>query len=169
VGASRRANAVTTAWAALGRRVSYLHQRRQLVAYFARCHDALRPGGVLVVDTFGGHGAMVPFKHRRPVGSARYTFEQASYDAVTARSLCHIHFRFPDGSVLRNCFTYDWRRYSLPELLDAMAEAGFAPPAVWVATTDTSSGAFEEEFRLHDGSVPLDAEHWNAYVVARKL
>jgi SAM-dependent methyltransferase len=90
---------------------SYMHRRRQLLAYLRRCHAALRPGGVVVLDTFGGPASHVPFQRQRQVaGGVRYTFEQSVYDPTTARALCHIHFRFADGSRLRNSFTYDWRR-----------------------------------------------------------
>ena len=48
------------------------------------------------------------------------TFEQASYNPVTSKALCHLHFKFRDGSVFKKAFTYDWRRWHLPEIIDVM-------------------------------------------------
>ena len=149
---------------------SYLHDRATLLAYLRLSWQALRTGGVLVLDTFGGPASLVPFKRKRPVGSVRYTFEQVSYDPATARSQCRIHFRFGDGSVLRNSFTYDWRRWSLPELVDALVDAGFATPQIWIAESDTSSGAFSDVYKPYaDLDSPASSmDSWNAYVVARR-
>ena len=146
-----------------------MHERAQLLAYLRRSWSALRPGGVFVLDTFGGPESLVAFKRRRPLGaSVRYTFEQVAYDGVTARSQCRIHFRFADGSVLRSAFTYDWRRWSLPELVDALAEAGFLRAEVWLAPSDIDSGAFASEYQRSDVVDIADAGHWNAYVIARR-
>ncbi len=38
---------------------------------------------------------------------------------------CHIHFAFPDGSRLQQAFSYQWRLWTLPEIRELLAEAGF--------------------------------------------
>ena len=45
--------------------------------------------------------------------------------------ICHIHFRFPDGSQLEEAFTYDWRIWSMPELRDILKEVGFKKIVAW--------------------------------------
>jgi hypothetical protein len=40
--------------------------------------------------------------------------------------VCHIHFAFPDGSRLDRAFSYDWRLWTLPELRELLAAAGFS-------------------------------------------
>ena len=48
------------------------------------------------------------------------------FDPLTHTARCTIGFAFPDGSRLDPAFDYRWRIYSIPELRDCLAEAGFA-------------------------------------------
>lgn len=131
------------------------HSRAALCAYFCAARRALRPGGMLVVDAFGGPGAMaigvqkrpvpLPVDQRRRLGatSLEYQWEQRSYDAITARVDCRIHLRLRGraagrpgragraGRMVRNAFKYDWRLWTLPQITDAMLDAGFARAQVW--------------------------------------
>ncbi|MCW5769959.1 MAG: hypothetical protein KIT19_14885, partial [Phycisphaeraceae bacterium] len=38
---------------------------------------------------------------------------------------CKIHFAFKDGTRMNEAFTYSWRLWTLPELRELLAEAGF--------------------------------------------
>ena len=49
---------------------------------------------------------------------------------------CRIHFRFPDGSIMRNAFEYDWRLWTLPEVRELLAEAGFEDIQTYWEGTD---------------------------------
>ncbi|WP_295433523.1 hypothetical protein [uncultured Thiodictyon sp.] len=62
---------------------------------------------------------------------ARVQWEQALYDPITGRLVCHIHFNFADGSRLERAFTYDWRLWSLPEIRELLTEAGFSRVLVY--------------------------------------
>lgn len=143
------------------------HERERLVRYFRATHRSLRDEGLFVLDAFGGYEATdVRGERRRMAGGFTYIWEQERYDAVNARVVCHISFEFRDGTALRRCFTYDWRHYSLPELRDALFEAGFVGVDTYWEGTDASgregSGVFRRVTRADNDPV------WNAYLVARK-
>ena len=55
-----------------------------------------------------------------------------------------LHFRIESGGTitdeLLDAFTYEWRLWSVPELRDAMLEAGFASTEVYAKTADAVDG-----------------------------
>lgn len=106
-------------------------ERAALLAYFRAVRRALRRGGILVADLFGGPEAMKDIVETRRVGGFTYVWEQSSFDPITNRLVAHIGFRFRDGSRLRRAFSYDWRLWSLPEVRDVLAEAGFRETHVY--------------------------------------
>ena len=68
-------------------------------------------------------------------------WDQARYDAITSEILCHIHFEFPDGSKLRRAFSYDWRLWTIREVREVLAEAGFSTSeAYWEGSTPSGEG-----------------------------
>ena len=52
-------------------------------------------------------------------------WEQVAFDQTTHDSLNYIHFVLSDGSRIEKAFVYDWRLWTLPEISDALQEAGF--------------------------------------------
>lgn len=160
--------------AALNFPIGYWHSRRDLLAYLRLCKRRLRPGGVFVADIYGGRDAMaqrtITADLEMPDGTpVRYEWEQRDADPVTARVLNVIHFRVgrgPNARTLRNAFTYDWRLWSIPELVDACREAGFARVDVY----DTQGGAIDHLGRLHvrpaSRDHPLD-DNFVVYIAAR--
>jgi len=76
-----------------------------------------------------------------------------------------IHAR-GDGRRIRRAFTYDWRMYTLPELKDALLEAGFGDMEVWSegwdATGKHGNGTLYKRTRLDH------SDTWVAYVVATR-
>jgi hypothetical protein len=85
-------------------------------------------------------------------------------NAADRRLVAHIHFELKDGRRLRRAFTYDWRMYTLPELRDAVREAGFTSFEVWSEGYDARTGRGNGVLfrRTH-----VDNEHtWIAYAVA---
>lgn len=101
-------------------------QRRVLLEYFVKARAALRPGGMFILDFFGGADVMAEMVDRRRCAGFTYLWDQAKYDPFTGDYLCHIHFEFRDGTKMRKAFTYDWRVWTMPELKDLLAEAGFS-------------------------------------------
>jgi SAM-dependent methyltransferase len=142
--------------------------RAALRAYFERVRAALAPDGVFFLDAYGGYDAYRLIIEERPLddpelGPVRYQWEQAHYDPISGRLICHIHFAFADGSRLERAFTYDWRLWSLPEIRDLLAEAGFSRVLVYWQGWD-AQGRPDGRFEPVESGEP-DAG-WIAYLSA---
>ena len=129
------------------------------------CMQALHPDGVFFLDAFGGPDASDLTKEKSKIDGFTYVWEQAEFEPVTSRILCHIHFKFPDGSKIKRAFTYDWRLWTLPELRELLAEAGFTKVRVYWEGDDGEGGG-NGEFKEHATGVADLA--WIAYLVAEK-
>jgi SAM-dependent methyltransferase len=139
--------------------------RDALRDYFARCRDALNADGVLFLDAFGGPEASDLQKEKTKLDGFTYVWDQAEFEPITSRLVCHIHFKFPDGSKIKRAFSYDWRLWTLPELREILAEAGFAKSRVYWEGTD-EDGEGDGVFTEHAVGTPDLA--WVAYVIAEK-
>jgi len=160
----------------------YFHERAALLRYFISARESLNQHGMLVLNVFGGPGAMQPRLDRHLIvpklerGQAEalppfdYLWEQLGYDACSARIDCRIHFEIADGTsadgrrLVRDAFRYDWRLWTLPELTELLRAAGFADAQVWRHTA-TTTGADPEVFLGPVDSL-RDLDLWLAYVVA---
>ena len=115
---------------------SVFRTRSDLGAYVRNCFRSLKPGGVLYMDAWGGPDVIVQKTDRTRHKGFHYLWEQRSYDPISHRIVCAIHFDFPDGSRLRNAFVYDWRLWTLAELRELCDEAGFEDVHVLWEGTD---------------------------------
>ncbi len=106
-------------------------KREQLRAYFASVRDSLADDGVFFLDFYGGSEALTEVEEVREQDGFDYVWDQARYDPISGSMLCHIHFKFRDGSKMRKAFTYEWRVWTLPEILEILEEAGFKKPTVY--------------------------------------
>ena len=111
-------------------------ERAELVRYFQAVRKGLFNHGMFVCEMYGGTEAIIAAEERRELDEATYVWEQISFNPITNETLCAIHFEFPDRSRLRGAFTYDWRLWSLPELSDALSEAGFSSIHFWWEEVD---------------------------------
>jgi hypothetical protein len=139
--------------------------REQMRDYFKRVHSALVSDGLFFLDAFGGPDASDIQKEKTKLDGFTYVWDQAEFEPVTGRLVCHIHFKFPDGSKIKRAFTYDWRLWTLPELRELLAEAGFKKVRVYWEGDDGEGGG-NGEFREHPTGEPDLA--WIAYIVAEK-
>lgn len=123
--------------------IGYIHARKRLVNYLASSRSRLRSGGVFVCDTYGGASAFkvgnVERMHTAPDGTiVKYLWRQDRVDPLTSRVRTSLHFRvIREAEVISDwadAFTYDWRLWSIAELREAMAEAGFATTEVYART-----------------------------------
>lgn len=142
--------------------------RRRLRDYFTRVRAALAPDGVFFLDAYGGSDAYRRISEERPVddpelGPFVYRWEQADYDPINGRLLCHIHFDFPDGSRLERAFSYEWRLWSLPEVRDLLEESGFSRVLVYWQGWG-ADGRPDGQFRPVATAEPDAA--WIAYLTA---
>lgn len=140
--------------------------RDALRDYFKATHRALADDGIFMLDCYGGYDAFRVLKERRELKDFTYIWDQAAYNPVTGDLRCHIHYEFPDRSLLRKAFTYDWRLWTLPELREVLAEAGFARTIVYAQGWDEGEEEPDGEYLPVETADP-DAG-WVVYVVALK-
>lgn len=157
--------------------IGYWHTRADLIAYLAHARARLKPGGIFICDTYGGTTAYtigdvhrdhwIPNDPRYPGHAGkriRYTWEQRNADPITGMVTDALHFRVEKGGMIEqevfDAFTYEWRLWSLPELRDAMIEAGFSATEVYAKTAD----AIDDEgnayvLPVEDGQDELDESY----------
>lgn len=113
-----------------------LKKRRDLLRYFKTVRSGLAPTGFFVIDLHGGPDAQCEGEEEVEKDGFTYVWDQGPMDALTAHSIRRIHFRFSDGSAIEDAFSYDWRIWTLPELLELLREAGFARVEVYWEEAD---------------------------------
>ena len=140
-----------------------LRTRSGLREYLAAARRALAPGGVLMLDVYGGWLAQRDLTERRRVGGGvTYVWEHESFDPITHRVQCSIHFERA-GRRLPGAFRYDWRLWTLPELSDLLEEVGFTDLEVlW----DEEPPGVEPRYRIRRRARNQGA--WLAYLFARR-
>ncbi len=126
--------------------IGYFHTRAELVAYLKHARSRVESSnGVFLCDTYGGDTAYVLGGVHRPTPMGdgricRYTWEQRDADPLTGMVRDVIHFRIEDAGVITHefddAFVYDWRLWSVPELRDAMLDAGFTTTEVYAKLPD---------------------------------
>src|SRR5262249_5108509 len=117
--------------------ILHLPSPAELLAYLRHAINTLAPSGILVLNLFGGKTTLQLGPTRRrvtptprlstelPIPAFDYLWEVRSYDPVAERLDCRIHFGIPDPSApegtyeMRDAFIYDWRVWSLKELVGA--------------------------------------------------
>ena len=140
------------------------HSRETLLKYFKASRQSLNPGGLFVVDAFGGPQHGEPSLDMKRLPGLTYFFEQEHFDPINNRTRFSLHFK-PKGSRTRKrAFTYDWRMWSIPEIRDVMLDAGFKEVEVyWEGTARDGRGSG----RFHRKSRGESCAVWVAYVVGR--
>ena len=147
------------------------HDRSRLVAYFKRLKASLRPGGIAALDIYGGSNAFNPGSlstHARVPETGEkigYTWQQVHADPDSGMVENHLHFSLGKKK-WKSAFVYKWRLWSIPELRDALHEAGFKQ----IETYDRLGDAVDQHGNLRIRPVspdrPLD-EDYVVYIVAR--
>jgi SAM-dependent methyltransferase len=144
---------------------SVFKTRPEMLVYMKKARKGLKKNGILLLDLFGGPSAQEEEEETTRKVGFMYIWDQARFDPVTHHILCRIHFAFRDGTRMRNAFTYDWRLWTLPELQELMAEAGFHNIHVLWEGTDSETGEGNSVYRR---SLRGQADHgWISYVVGQ--
>lgn len=147
-----------------------LRRRSAILSYFRRVRESLREDGVLFLDAYGGYDAFRVLSEERRVSDPdgrdfTYVWDQTAYDPISGRLQCDIHFRFDDGSGLERAFSYDWRLWTLPEIRELLAEAGFARTLVYWQ-------GWDEDDEPDGNFLPVETGEpdagWIAYLSAEK-
>lgn len=137
--------------------------RPELAGYFRNCRESLQDRGMLMLDIYGGPEAQVLQFEERECEGFTYVWDQDVFNPITHEYRCRIHFRFPDGSEMKNAFRYHWRLWSIPEACEILREAGFEKPVVYWEGADRDgepNGIFRPSVRGDQSPA------WVAYIVA---
>jgi len=139
-------------------------ERSVLLDYFRQARSTLGAEGILMLDAYGGSDAQRTQVESREIDGFDYVWDQHRFDPIHHHAINHIHFEFPDGSQMSRAFTYDWRLWTLPELRDALLEAGFSDVEVFWEGTDRKTG--EGNGVYYRANEALDDPAWIAYLAA---
>jgi len=146
-------------------------ERSMLLKYFKRARQALQPWGMFMVDIWGGSETFVLQEEPRKVknadddgiGDFTFIWDQDIFDPASHFYTCRIHYAFQDGSELRNAFVYDWRLWSMPEVMEVMREAGFEDVHFLWEGTDKKTGKGTDTYhRVKKGEADTA---WIAYII----
>jgi hypothetical protein len=168
--------------AVLNYSIAEIHDRARLVKYLAHARDRLsrRKESAFVCDIYGGTDAFLTgtLKQRfaGPAGERiDYSWEQRTADPFTGRVVDAMHFELrpparakkQPRTVLRDAFVYDWRLWSVPELRDAMREAGFSRTEIFPRQPDAIDA--DGGFHLLPVEDPAEVgDSFSVYVVGRR-
>lgn len=141
-------------------------ERAALLRYFKRCHAHVKDDGIFAIDAYGGPESMERRQDRRPCEGFTYVWDQHRYDPITHDATCHIHFEFKDGSRIERAWTYHWRLWTVAELRELLAEAGFSSTTVYWEGTELATNEPNGVFRPREHADEDPA--WIAYIVAAK-
>ncbi len=140
--------------------------RTELLDYLVKARSTLQDEGLLFLDLYGGADAQRTMTENRDHEAFDYVWDQDKFDPIHHRAINYIHFEFPDGSKLKRAFAYDWRLWSIPEICDALADAGFSESAAYWEGTDHKTG--EGNGIFYKATSAPDDPAWIAYVVGVK-
>ena len=122
--------------------------RDELRGYLENARRSLNPGGLLILDMFGGWEAQMEVTDRTRNAGYTYAWEQTKFDPVTHITQFHIHFKFHGGGGLHKAFEYNWRLWSIPEVRELLEEAGFGSVQVYWEEIDPDTDEGSGEFVL---------------------
>ena len=142
--------------------------RSELKNYFSAARNHLRPGGIFIMDAYGGSESFEEQEEERDLDGFVYVWDQNHYNPITGDVVNHIHFRFPDGTEMNKAFTYEWRLWTLPELQEILREAGFRSVHVyWEGTVEDGEEEGEGNGEFTQTRVGEACQGWIAYLVAQ--
>jgi SAM-dependent methyltransferase len=144
-------------------------ERDDLLTYFRACRRSLRKGGMLILELAGGPGMVEKNREQktiREMGKPRfkYVWDQRSFNPINREGHYSIHFELRNGKKLKHAFTYHWRIWTIPEVRDALKDAGFHDTHVYWEKTYRGDET-GEYIRAEKGD---NAWSWLAYVAGLK-
>lgn len=138
--------------------------RDELRRYFEIARQNLADDGILVLDLMGGGECYIEESpDRRKLKGFHYLWEMTAFDPFTHHATHTIGFELKDGSRMERAFEYSWRFWTIPEIRELLAEAGFARSTVfWEGEDEDGEGNGEWEPAERGTCDPS----WIAYIVA---
>jgi hypothetical protein len=144
--------------------------RQEVIEYFKIVRSNLNAEGIFVMDMMGGSECFLDEHTDKRVikkgkNGFRYDWEQVSFDPITHDVTFRIHFKFADGSWIKSAFEYQWRFWTLPEVREMLAEAGFSQSFVYWENEDKNG---EGDGTYDRSEVGTADPSWICYIVAQK-
>ena len=145
-------------------------ERKELLKYLKHARKSLTPDrGMAVLDITGGPSMIELGQEPRTIrsralGNYTYIWECTGFDPITHDANYAIHFDIPKRGRIRNAFTYDWRLWTIPEIRECLADAGFRRSHVYWEGTDHATGEGDGIFRKT--TVGEACGGWIAYIAA---
>ncbi|MEL7087188.1 MAG: class I SAM-dependent methyltransferase [Planctomycetota bacterium] len=144
--------------------------RDAVIEYFKVARSNLAAQGLMVMDMMGGGDCYTEgHKDTRTIVKGKkgfkYIWHQESYNPVTHDARFTISFKFKDGSRWDDAFAYDWRFWTLPEVREMLAEAGFSESHVYWEVLDDDGDETGDWERVEDAD---SDPSWVCYIVAVK-
>jgi len=138
--------------------------RAALRTYFEAARRSLSPGGIFIIDMFGGWDATKPMIERTRYRGFTYLWELHHFDPVANFGQFYIHFKFHDGGGIRRAYSYAWRAWSIPEIREILLEAGFKDIDLYWEGFDQRTGFGNSVFRRVEKS--KNSPGWIAFFAA---
>ncbi len=144
--------------------------REEVIEYFKIAYANLADKGVMIMDMMGGsecYDTDVVDKRTIVKGKKgfKYYWDQAYFNPVNSDCTFYIHFKFGDGSRLKKAFVYEWRFWTIPEVREMLAEAGFRNSFVYWEDEEADEDEDAEWIKVEEA--PND-DSWICYIVAVK-
>ena len=139
-------------------------KRNDLLKYFTQARKSLRPNGLFFLDAYGGWESQEPMEEETVHEGFSYIWDQADYNPIDDTAICHIHFKFPDGTKMMKAFSYTWRLWTLAGIRDVLTDAGFKSLDVFWEGEDKDgegNGIYRRTKKAEN------TPGWNAYLVAQ--
>lgn len=142
----------------------FIFQTPELLGrYFSNVRKSLNPKGIFLLDLFGGSLCYSANEESTRKKGFTYYWHQESFEPVSNRAKFAIHFKLKGRPKTRRVFTYDWRMWTIPELREALAIAGFKRTHVYWEGTTAQGGGNGVFRRTEKGE---DCQSWIAYIAA---
>ena len=149
-------------------------KRDELIDYFKKARESLNDDGLLILDLFGGTECADVLEEETELEdqNATYIWEHVSFNPINNHMECAIHFEFDDGSRMDEAFTYCWRLWAIPEILELLEEAGYSKSHVYweeyIESDDEDDDELEGTGEYYETTEVENQESWMIYIVAEK-
>ncbi len=138
-------------------------ERKQLLKYFKAVRKNMKNDSVFFLDTSGGTEVVDERSECKELDGFKYYWECESFNPINHECHFAIHVK-PDGrKIQKHLFTYHWRYWTLPEIRDVLAEAGFSKTLVYMEGDD-GEGEGDGEFDIAESAE--ECMIWVAYIAA---
>lgn len=137
--------------------------RDVLKGYLESCRKSLSNGRVFIADIYAGSEARCPgmdFLQTDP--SCKTIWCQSKFNPLTNEALNRVHFVFSDGSKLLDAFVYDWRLWSVAEMVELLLEVGFSSVSVFDKMAEKSNACEPNQISNH-----ASYDNFEVYVVGQ--